>query len=388
MRNFCQSYIFNIIVFLIFFSILVLIKIKHYNYNITSLIGFSDEVNRLNPNYIERNSIIFKNSGYDGQFFYLTSKFLFSSEITELPILDSFKVRFRRIGYPLVTGPILNLIGFQHYTVVSLIILTCLHFYSSYLLKLLCKNNLYLIHFYSPFVIISNLLLLADTILVSLFIITISLSKKIEITRGFKISSIFIITLISICLTKETGIFLLVILFISDKYRTKNFLLYFLPLIIFVMFYLYVGQLNKISISINPLEFTDLIDYPLFGFIKSFSYIDLKNSRDIAKTFGNLILVSLLFSIILQIINNRLDISNRLILSYFIITILLAEVGYWLNYENIARFFTLTTPIVILNKSYSVKYRTFLYFVFILLSLFFVIIKIFWGRGLEFYLSN
>ena len=176
--------------FLLFIA-LTLFKIQPYNFNISSLVGIWKGFVELNPTLIDKGFIIFNDGGYDGQFFYIISKSIFTNGLESFPILDSFYLRFNRLGLSLLSGFISIFVGFSFYPMITLLLLLFMHILSFFILyKMLKKSNKYLsyFHLFSPFSLNSILLLVSDSLFVSFTIISIYYLKQIG--TGFSNSPI------------------------------------------------------------------------------------------------------------------------------------------------------------------------------------------------------
>ena len=90
--------------YLLLLLILTYFKIQPYNYNLSSLIGLWKGFVELNPSLIDKAFVVYNDGGYDGQFFYLIAKSLFTEGLNSFPIMDSFFIRFNRIGLSLLAG--------------------------------------------------------------------------------------------------------------------------------------------------------------------------------------------------------------------------------------------------------------------------------------------
>ena len=120
--------------YLLLLLILTYFKIQPYNYNLSSLIGLWKGFVELNPSLIDKAFVVYNDGGYDGQFFYLIAKSLFTEGLNSFPIMDSFFIRFNRIGLSLLAGSLSGIFGFDSYPIITLGLLTLFHIYSFKLL--------------------------------------------------------------------------------------------------------------------------------------------------------------------------------------------------------------------------------------------------------------
>ncbi|MCB1178016.1 MAG: hypothetical protein KDK36_10590, partial [Leptospiraceae bacterium] len=109
------------------------------------MIGLWEGFYYLNKGFIPSSFIVYKNGGYDGQFFFLNALYLSGDH--SAPILDSFLLRFNRIGLSLIGALIIKTLGAKFYSLFLFTTIQGLHIFSAFLIKRLLKynKNLYLI---------------------------------------------------------------------------------------------------------------------------------------------------------------------------------------------------------------------------------------------------
>lgn len=391
--------------YLLLISILVFFKTKPYNFNFSSLIGIWKGFADLNSNLIDKNFVILYDGGYDGQFFYIIGKQLFTSGLNSLPVLDSFYLRFNRIGLPILSGLTSSLISFKYYPIITLVVLNGLHILSFLIIrKILSEPNKYLSLYYlfSPFCINSILLLVSDSLLAAFVIISVYFLDKYTIIQisqspksySNKINSFFVlIVLFYFCLIKESGaIVLFSLLFVSI---TENRLTKSSPIIFAIFFYYLtvfcIKHFLKPHMGTNPLDFTELIDYPLFGFFKS---INLYSITDIKTLFREgakfpLFLFYILLILNLKNINSRREFFLFIPIIFILFTAGIGEVGYWLSFDNISRMFTLSIPWIILLKENKEAYNDYYTLPLSLIILILLLIRIIYLKTpMSFYLFS
>ncbi len=344
-----KTKIFKLIIFTYLFLFLFLIfnKVSKYDHNFSSLLNIWQGFEKLNSGYFEKNSIIFDSQGYDGQFFYLIAKYLFNTENLVIPKLDSFALRFSRISLPFIAGFFSSIFSFEYYSQISLTILILFHILSISIFyfyeKNLIKTSLLL---FSPYTLCSNFLLLTDGLLAS-FIILFYIQNKKD-SNSFLSKIIYFIFSICILFSKEVGILIVGYYFLESFLKKKilNKNLIILALLSYLTFKLKLDFITKSSLSTNELSFIQLMDFPFFGFFKSFS---LENFT--FKIFPKILLkIILLFSLFLMIpFQKKLKIES--IPLYFLsLIIIISEQGYWYNMDNLLRLFTLIYTWYILIK--------------------------------------
>lgn len=371
--------------YLLLVGILIFFKISAYEYNLSSLIGIWKGFAVENSNLIDKGFVIYNDGGYDGQFFYLVSKSLFTEGIQSFPILDSFFLRFNRIGLPILAGVLNAIIGFQFYPISTLILLLFFHLLSFYLLyKILDSEIKYLSYFYlfSPFSLNSNLLLVSDSLFVS-FAIICFYQIKIKLNQvNTTLFNFVLLLLISLgtCLIKESGLVIIftfmLIELIDTKY--KNSFVLFLSIAAYLIITQMFKLLPKIHLGTNPLGFLDLIDYPLFGFFKSIQLNSISNLKSLIKEFAKFPIF--IFYIILVLNLKNITSFRNLVLqipiTFILFTAGVGEVGYWLSFDNISRMFTISIPWIILLKQENKAHNDYYALNLGLLILLFLIIRI------------
>lgn len=384
-------------IYILFISLLILVKIYPYNYNLSSLIGIWKGFAETNTGLIEKGFIIFNNGGYDGQFFYLNSRFLFSGSLDNPPFLDAFFLRFNRMGMSLLTGFFCLFTGFNFYPIIALFVTTITHI-TAYLLlhRMLTFKYSALFFLFSIFSINANLLLVSDSLLISLVIILFYFIKPMLINRTAEITSkktqttIFLLSLF-ILLTKENGITFIIplMLLVSINRHFKTAATLSLSLFIYYLIIVLVKKTIPAHPGTNPLSFIDLIDYPLAGFIKSINFNTELGIKAIAREFAKFPLFIFYILLILNLINIK-SLRNLILFLpiLFIISVTsISEVGYWLTFDNISRMFTGSIPWIILLKEEIQDYKDFglLYFSLFLLGL--LTVRIIWLKQvMDFYI--
>ncbi len=374
------------ILYCVYFACLVLNRVGDYDYNLSSLLGIYEGFAKLNPHYREESFLLYKDGGYDGQFFYFIARYLFLENFSSFPVLDSFRLRFTRIGMPILSGFGSTLFGFEHYPPVTLLILVSVHLIASYLFKKLLGNarkGLYLVFLFSPFTINANLLLVSDGLFADCFFILayairragLSLTKqtahptsvllKKEILLPLLLGAIFFLSIRETSLPYLGAILLFAVL--NRQFFITGVL--FSALIVYLIFYIFVGTYNGFPEGTNPLGFLDLSDYPFFGFIKSLHIPSPFTPGNTSKEAIKFVLFGTLLSVGLQTLNAQ-NWKDRILMLplYFLVFLgVIAEVGYWSSFDNSSRFFTLAIPYGILLSSRMPMYR---YYGSIELSLF------------------
>jgi len=382
-------------IYILLLLCLVFFKTKSYEFNLSSLIGIWKGFAELNPTLIERGFILYNDGGYDGQFFYLISKSLFLNGLDSFPILDSFYLRFNRLGLPLLSGIITSIFGFKYYPYTTLSLLTFFHIYSFLLLyQLLISKNKYLSYFYlfSPFALNSNLLLVADSLFTSFTIISIYIMKyrgvnffNTTFTENMQTNKILdflfvFLILIFTCLIRESGIIIVVSFFIICIYQKdfKNTILIFVAGVSYFVLITIFKLTFKAYLGTNPLGFLDLIDYPLVGFYNSIQFSSFTDAKNILRELAKFPIFIFFLLLILNIknIKNIKDFILYLPVFFILFTAGVGEVGYWLSFDNISRMFTLSIVWLILLKNKDEQYNDYYALLLSFLILILLVIRI------------
>ncbi|GIX42096.1 MAG: hypothetical protein KatS3mg129_1829 [Leptospiraceae bacterium] len=356
-----------IILYILISLILILLYTKQVNYNINLLIHLNQNMLELNPEMKFKNLIILKDEGYDGQFYYFISRYIYDKNITNL-VLDSTYFRMLRIGSSLLYGIIPSILGWEYYTywvLILHIILFCYSFLLFYKILPSEKKYLSIIYLFNPFTIISNMLLIGDTIFISLFMIFIFLlykcnfslnqKKQIQFNKYYFLSILISILLI---LTKETLIFYLLplcILFLLRKDFRGIFLILF-TILIFIIWYKVIPIYFNFT-DLNPIKHTNRIRLPFHDYILFYfsSLNKIHTIYDFFKFIPYIIIFLLHISLLLQL-KNFIPINKNLFKQNFssilqntilyipiglvFIIITMVDLEYWLAFDNIFRIFT------------------------------------------------
>ena len=360
--------------YLFLLATLLFFKLKPYEFHLSSLIGIWEGFQKINPTYIEKDTVIYRDGGYDGQFFFFLAKYIssqfFGGEKLPFPILDSFFFRFHRITVPLLSGISCSIAGFKNYSLITLSILIFFHLYSShkflrFLLKekyqetilsqkesidpkfssekLSLKNRkfqilLFCVYLFNPFALNSNLLLTSDSLVISLFTLWVLTPQK-EKTAKF----LFLILLL---FSKETALFLLVPILwgFLRKREFHSATLLFSGILVYCIYRVLVLQLEVPNLGTNPIGFTNMVRIPFQGMLQSFLEGESRtflfsNTLNLLYAFSVFLLSS--WTILKKKKFHALAFANLLVLG----VVAIADVGYFLSYDNFTRLVAITIPV-------------------------------------------
>jgi len=330
--------------------------------DLSSLIGIWEGFTQLNPEKFPNSFYVHKQGGYDGQFFFLISQGISQGKTSDL-VLDSYNFRMHRIGFPLLMSPFFKIFGPDSYPIFALYLLwgfTILAFWQLYSFS--SNKTIVILFLFNPFCWNANLLLVADGLFTSFAILTLVHTWKLEWKRGVVFAGLAF-------LTRELGILLLPgLLYYSWGRNRKAFWGFLFFGALAIGYFIYLRSILPIHPGTNPLGFFDMIDYPLFGFFKSFF-----SGNELVfplKEIPKLLHFSLLFLLVCGIIRSRWPYFLFLPLAISLIIPLIGVEGYWRSYDNISRMFALPYALVILSNNSNVFLRVVHYLVILLFVLF------------------
>lgn len=345
---------------------LLLIHIAPYNYQMSSLIAFDtqfyDANSTINPKASYKDMVVL-DSGYDGQFFYLIARKIYDPTFTNIR-LDTYSMRMGRIGMSLIVGLPSLLMGWNHYALISFILLQLLHIVSFLALKELLSNKnkyLSLIYLFSAFSLNSNLLLVSDSLMVSIVILSYYFlekanfrlnSEKIDITN-FR-SPWFLIAFLCMCLLatiRETALFALAPIGLLFLFRRSimGTIFMLVPALLFIGWHVIVKFYFEDHSGLNPEPYSTKYSWPLLGFFQSlnFQFDSIKMiGRETSKYLNVAYLFLLLFS--LRAIRSTVECILFSPIIFIILLSLVATSEYWQTFANISRMFTLSVPVIII----------------------------------------
>lgn len=393
---------FWVFVLIAFFLIsgITIRKTLPFQGNLSALIGVWEGFSLINPGYFPESFVVHSDGGYDGQFFYLIARYLFDPSFSFPPILDSFELRFSRIGLSFLAGFFSFFLGFDNYPYITFLLLWMAHFFASFLLYKKLQNTkynyLYLFFLFSPFAWNSNFLMVSDSLFASCFVFIVFSFEAIGLVFFSEKGESYRIH------KKEyyLPVFLLCIFFLSIRETSLpiigSFLLFAVwrlhfPAIWILSLALLVYGVGKFLLKYqmfylqgtNPLGFLELIEAPLWGFVKSFGTIQNWDMKTLAREVGKIVIFGLLVAQSFSI-KNAFSEANKfkyLPLLFFSLLMLVAEEGYWLTFDNVSRFLTISVPYIILLKSQNKNFRSYVFFhLVIVLFLLFLGRMVFLGK--------
>jgi hypothetical protein len=359
---------------------------KKYEYNPTSMINFGEEFAKQNRDDVPKGAVVVKGyegdlgAGYDGQIFYYYSRTI-SKLSNRWPEGFDESYRAPRIGYPLLIA----IFGFagKHFAVFGMYFVNLSLFILSVfaLKRLLEPQNQYLIWLYilSPFSLGSYSVLVSDSVMVSLVVLSYYFFQKEKYQYFIPLASLSI-------LTKEPSLFLFFPLgvysfivsvyakfFVKEQFTKeeqisihKEWKRVFVILSILFIPFLWHTYLKITFPNWRPNRLLDFI-LPLEGIITYGKEIYTGitsglSAKEIVRLLSRLPLLVLLFIGIIctfsglfskerSIVNKGKNYVFRLALTLTFFMILSAgHYHFWSVYDNVSRMFTLSIPLIILLK--------------------------------------
>ncbi len=354
-----------IALFLIVVILLTAARIAPYGYRMSALIGMEQQFIDLNPGATFEGIVVFKDSGYDGQFFYLIARDLFDPSFDE-PVLDTYRMRMGRIGMSLLVGLPASLLGWQSYGLIVFAILQLLQILAFLSLRsMLSEKNRYLALFFlfSPFSYNSSLLLVSDSLMVAVAVLGLSMLEK----GGFRFSTdgedrtdyrsrwtigatLLLCFLVTI---RDTALFALAPIGLLFLYRKslRGVILAALPVLVFLAWMAAVRLLETHPGS-NPVHYDAKLGGPMVGFFQSLNgeaFASIKGAAREMSKYLNLLYLLIMVSTFFYI----RSLPTAALFSPLVFTAALSVfsvVEYWATFDNVNRMFTLSIPIMALLR--------------------------------------
>jgi hypothetical protein len=372
--------IFSLVAFFLLYALSTFAIWKRYNLNPTSMVNFGHEFALLNASETPKSAIVFKGeegnlgAGYDGQIFYYFSRPISNFNLNWPKGFDE-SYRAPRIGYPLLIS-IFGLFG-QKMAIFGMYFLNISLLFLSYLAlrSILEKTykNLSLLYLLSPFALGSYSVLVSDSVMVSLVVLSYFFFLRKQFIPFSLLAGLAI-------LTKEPALFFLFPLGLKsliEKNRKATIAVASSLLIPFLwQSYLRFTFPNwsamRLTDFILPLEGISRYIYEIQDFLFSDGKLELGKFARLLGRFPLLILFS--FGLSLSLSKNW-KIGWNFRLAMILTLFMVGTAGYyhfWSVYENISRMFTILIPILIFwkNEDKELVTRPIEWIVYTILALF------------------
>lgn len=372
--------IFSLVAFFLLYALSTFAIWKRYNLNPTSMVNFGHEFALLNASETPKSAIVFKGeegnlgAGYDGQIFYYFSRPISNFNLNWPKGFDE-SYRAPRIGYPLLIS-IFGLFG-QKMAIFGMYFLNISLLFLSYLAlrSILEKTykNLSLLYLLSPFALGSYSVLVSDSVMVSLVVLSYFFFLRKQFIPFSLLAGLAI-------LTKEPALFFLFPLGLKsliEKNRKATIAVASSLLIPFLwQSYLRFTFPNwsamRLTDFILPLEGISRYIYEIQDFLFSDGKLELGKFARLLGRFPLLILFS--FGLSLSLSKNW-KIGWNFRLAMILTLSMVGTAGYyhfWSVYENISRMFTILIPILIFwkNEDKELVTRPIEWMVYTILALF------------------
>jgi len=367
------SPIVAICVFLVLTALILVVRSAPYEYELSSLIGMQQEFFDLNPASAFEGLVVYRDSGYDGQFFYLIARFLFDPDMPE-PVMDTYRMRMGRIGMSLLAGLFTAPFGWQHYAIVTIVLLNGVFMLSFLALREMLTDRfryLSLVYLFSPFSINSTLLLVSDSLMVSVALIGLYALFR----SGFRFTDEAVtdrtdlrsywtwLALGLFCflvLVRDTGLFFLAPLGLVFLYRRDfaGMAIIALPVLVYGTLTLIVKALETHP-GTNPIYYGARLTLPMQGFVDSLIFSGDMNPKTLARETSKFLNLAYVLLLLYNLRNIRSLFTGILSVPILLAVVLsvVAVKEYWETFDNVSRMFALSLPYIALLKSGRHDYR-------------------------------
>ncbi len=357
---------------------------KRYDFNPTCMVNFGKEFALQNPDYTPKGAIVMlggKNdlgAGYDGQIFYYFSRPLSEFHLRWPKGFDE-SYRAPRIGYPFLVS-IFGIFG-MNAAIFGMYFWNLILFFLSFLAlrEITNHNRLWtLLYLLSPFSLGSFSVLVSDSVMVSLLILSYYFYKKEKYTLFAILGGLAV-------LTKEPALFFLFPLGLHAVWERSwkkmiavaSTLLFMIAWQMYLKFTFPQWEAGRLTEFIQPL---DGITFYLREIYHTFSApSEIRDFRGIARVLGRFPLLLLFVLGIALLFSGNLRKGWVFRLSMALILFMIGSADYyhfWSVYENISRMFTLSVPVLILWKQEDPSIPASPYAATVLLVLIFFLMKI------------
>ena len=387
----------HLLLFFTLYCVATVAVIARYDGSISALVRFGAYYAEQNPDLVPEGAVVligneeFGGNGYDGQIFYYFAATLFQAN--EWPEGFSFAYRAPRVGYPLLVAPF-SVFG-PAATVVGMVVVQILLLGGGIvsLARLLGPERRWYLFFYtlSPFNLVSYLLLVSNSIQVSLCLIGYAIYRRMEQARGasyFRQAVLAFVCFSLAIFSKESALFFLFPLGLEallDR-RLRRIVLLLGILIPPLLWQLYLRESHGmvparvLGIFLSPLDgvagvaresvtlIGDLLEQPSAATVLT-----------LAKHSAKILLLVLMFFVVLSVISGRRRefLPERMALLLTLASVLIADYYYfWGIFDNIMRMFTWFVPLMVLLGNRDPGSRTMPFFLVLLLLFVFVFARV------------
>lgn len=387
----------HLILFLALYTIATVAVVARYDGSPSALVRFGAYYAEQNPDLVPEGAIVligneeFGGNGYDGQIFYYFASTLFQPN--KWPEGFSFAYRAPRVGYPLLVAPF-SLLG-PGPTVVGMLFVQIFLLGAGILAlgRLLGPGQRWLLFFYtlSPFNLVSYLLLVSNSIQVSLCLIGYAFYRRMEQAGGTAYLRHAVLAFACFTLaifSKESALFFLFPLGLEALFerRLRRIVLLLGILIPPLLWQLYLREAH----GMVPARVLGIFLSPLDGVLgvlrESLALIERLLQEPspgamlaLAKHGAKILLLLLMLFVVLSVISGRRRefLPERLALLLTLASVLIADYYYfWGIFDNIMRMFTWFVPLMVLLGNRDAGSRTTPFFAILLLLFVFVFARV------------
>jgi hypothetical protein len=354
---------------------------KKYEFEPTSMLHFGNEFIELNLEYMPPRAVVEKGyegdlgAGYDGQIFYFYSRALNSFPL-KWPVGFDDSYRAPRIGYPFLIS-IFGWMGGSFGSIFGMYFWNIALFITSvFALRKILGDYSYLTWFYviSPFSLGSYTVLVSDSVMVSLVIISYYFYLKEKYIPFILIASLAV-------LTKEPSLFLYFPLGLSEL-KSKNFKKAFVVVLILLIPILWHSYLRVTFPDWKPTRLLKFI-LPFEGVTTYLgTLISAGTSSDwkeLARAFSRFpLFVTLLVGIYSALAGSfkRGTIYRLGLLLNYLMILFAGYYHFWSVYENVSRMFAISVPLMIMLAKEDGEIKRLLYLIMLKFTFLLFVIKI------------
>lgn len=354
-----------VIAFFAIVSILTWFRVAPYGGNLSALITLQAEFAEANPAARFPGLVVLRESGYDGQFFYLLARYLFDADMP-MPILDTYTMRMGRIGMSALCGLVTSFFGWQHYPLVTLVLLNGLAALSYLALRSLLPGPhrwMAILYLFSAFSLNATLLLVSDSLMVSLALLAVFALER----AGFRISEdatdtasytsawmgTALLLLIALVFVRDTALFVIAPIGLLSLWRrsVRGAILAAIPVLIYIGWTGFVKG-TEVHPGAHPAHYMTKFDLPLRGFFQSLEFSRDASLRTLARETSKFLNMGFVVLLVLALRRVR-SIVGLILVSPILFAVglsLVATREYWDTFDNVSRMFALSLPWAILLR--------------------------------------
>lgn len=382
-----------LVAFVLISASLTWLRVAPYEGNLSALITMQREFIEANPAASFPGMVVLRDSGYDGQFFYLLARYLFDPGMPA-PILDTYSMRMGRIGMSALCGLVTLPFGWHAYAPVTLTLLfgaTALSYLALKSLLPASQRWLALLYLFSAFSMNATLLLVSDSLMVSLAVLAIFALHR----AGFLLSEddtdradyaspwmgVALLLLIALVFVRDTALFFVAPIGLLSLWRrsARGVVLAAIPVAVYIGWTMVVKG-SETNPGLHPAHYMTKFDVPLRGFLDSLEFSQPTSLRALARESSKLLNMGYVILLIIGLrrIRSVAGIILTLPILLAVALSLVATKEYWETFDNVSRMFALSLPWAIVLRSRLKEFRPDGALAFAAILFFLFVLRIFW----------